>query len=249
MPAPNGPNAQTPSQRRLSEALRIRDILVAEILADPVPGQRIPTEADLCRRFGKSRATVREALKLVENEGLVVSRQGSGRVISGSVAVRVERPITRFESATEMLTASGHHLDTRVLSVQRLPAKAEVAEALDLTPGAEVLRLERLRAAEGRGMFYSVNHMDAALVGHLPDEGWAGSVVAALTALGRAPAMSQAEISAAPLPDDARTHPELADFGCALVIRERVFDAEGRPVLIARDYHRGDSFSFAFERR
>lgn len=249
MTTPDAPPAQTPTQLRLSEARRIRDTLVAEILADPVPGRRIPTESDLSRRFGKSRATVREALKLIENEGLVVSRQGSGRIVSGSVAVRVERPITRFESATEMLTASGHHPVTRVISVQHIAADPKVAGPLGLASGAQVLRLERLRATKDCGLFYSVNYMDAALVGHLSDDIWTGSVVAILTDLGRAPAMSRAEISAAPLPDTALAQPELADFGCALVIRERVYDADGRPVLIARDYHKGDRFSFAFERR
>lgn len=249
MPKSEKPTNDSQSTQRQSDARRIRDALVSDILANPVPGQKIPTEAELSRRFGKSRATVREALKLVENEGLVISRQGSGRVISGAVAVRVDRPITRFESATHMLGALGHDHETRVLSVQRIAADAQTAQALNLTPGAQVLRLERLRMAEGRGLFYSINYLDAALVGHLDDTVWQGSVVAVLTDLGRTPTMSRAEVSAAPLPDGPDGLPELAGFGCALVIHECVCDADGQPLLLARDYHRGDSFKFLFERR
>src|SRR5262245_10858400 len=73
--------AETPLYRKVVDALR-DDIASGR----PAVGDRLPTEDALCRRFGVSRHTVREALRTLRDEGLVASKQGAGSTVMRSAA-------------------------------------------------------------------------------------------------------------------------------------------------------------------
>lgn len=72
--------ARTPRYKELAEELR------AEILAGDYSADSFPTESDLCKRYGVSRFTVREALRSLQSEGLIARKRGSGTVIQPAVA-------------------------------------------------------------------------------------------------------------------------------------------------------------------
>lgn len=99
---------------------------------------RLPTEATLCREFGVSRTTIRQALSLLKNQGLLWSRRGAGTFVSGRI---VRHPIVR---------ASGdplhHGLGTRVqvLSLDIVRAPAYVTDFLKLLPDLDILRVIRV---------------------------------------------------------------------------------------------------------
>ena len=67
---------EAPLYRRVVDALR-EDIASGRVAV----GNRFPTEDALCRRFGVSRHTVREALRALREEGLIASRQGAGTTV------------------------------------------------------------------------------------------------------------------------------------------------------------------------
>ena len=61
--------------------------------------------------------------------------------------------------------------------------------------------------------------------------------------------MSAATVSSVMLPDDVVERHDLRDFGPALLIAETCFDAAGKPVNYALDYHRGSHFTFSLVRK
>lgn len=68
---------------------RLSDVLYADLVnaisgGDFKPGERLPSEADLSERFGVSRPIVREALKQLREQGLIISRKGSGSYVAGA---------------------------------------------------------------------------------------------------------------------------------------------------------------------
>src|SRR3978361_2329589 len=92
-------------------------------------GPRLESETALAERFSVSRSTVREALKRLEQEGVLTAIQGHGRFISSVGSLRVERPMTRFESIDQMLTALGYKPSCAVLSVEEAGANPTEAKA------------------------------------------------------------------------------------------------------------------------
>lgn len=236
---------------RRSVVQQLEDGLRALIAEDALrPGDRLPSETEISSRFGVARGTVREALRLLEESGLVEAQHGRGHFVSAA-GLSVDRPVTEFESVTEMLSGLGYHPATVVLDVSTAPATDAEREALDLERGAGVVRIQRMRMLEGRALVYQVNAFDAALLG--PDElggvDFSGSLNAWLSARDRAPVSSAARIRARSLPPAVADRPELTGPEPWLLITERCVDRSGVPVLFSQDYHRGDVFSFHVLRR
>jgi len=125
-------------------AERLRDQITSGLLA---PDDRLPSEPDLERKFDASRNTVRLALALLTNQGLVVTRQGLGTFVLGST-----KPFTALLSRVKG-QPSGHHAsmalpvvgpdpskpETVRFVVETAPATASVAEKLAVEPGEQVI--------------------------------------------------------------------------------------------------------------
>ena len=124
------------------------------------PGQRLDNEITLSERLSVSRPTVRQAIQRLTNEGLVVRQRGVGTVI---VDRRIQRRLA-LSSLYEDLSASGKEPATSVLSVHPVPADDETAAALGVAAGETVVRIERLREAEGSPLAVMRNYLPADLL-------------------------------------------------------------------------------------
>jgi GntR family transcriptional regulator len=231
--------------------IQLRD-RIANLIKDNglKPGDKLPTEAQLTQRYKISRPALREALKLLEQDDVIFVKHGRGRFLSSLSAVTVERPITVFESVTDMTLHYGYKTKTRVLSVTEKVPDAETADQLRCAPSDLVVRLERLRFQDGEPIMYCVDYVPRQIIpGPLFKIEWNGSLLALLEKYRHRPRMSAANVSAVTLPQDVVDQNSLQDFGPALLIRETCFSALGLPVIYAIDYHRGSHFSFSFARK
>ncbi len=131
-------------------AARIREQIVAGEFA---PGVVLPSEAELCRRFGVARNTVRRGLALLEDEGLLVTVPSKGRVVSadsGAASYRYQQIATSLREQIERGTlAAGAALPSEAeLRRQFAASRNTVRQALS------VLERDGLIVAEhGRGRF------------------------------------------------------------------------------------------------
>jgi GntR family transcriptional regulator len=229
-------------------ALQVRDE-ISELIAerDLKPGDQLPGEAELAALFAVARTTVREALKLLEQDGQIDVRHGVGRFVAPTA---VQWPITRLESVTEMMVAMGSPVTNRVISVGMEPASAEEAAALRQAVGSLVVRLERVRSIDRRPIIYSVDVIAGFVVdGNAAAIDWSGSLGALLDVRGSAMATSTAQIRAVNLPHGvAASLGEDAHSPWLLMVQTN-FTADGRAVLYSHDYHRGDAFTFNVLRR
>jgi GntR family transcriptional regulator len=231
--------------------LRLRDELRLLIKRGGLaPGDRLPSEAELAERYGVSRPTIRESLKLLEQDGLIEVKHGSGRFVSPVANLLVDRPVTTYESVSEMLGSLGYDPETRVVDARIVPASADAAAALGVDERDDIVQLERIRE-DGEVLIYSINAFSTALLdGDDPDpDDFAGSLNDWLAARGHAPHSSAAQLRAVDLPRDAEEHHELKGLGPWFLVTERCVDSDGAPVLYSRDYHRGDLFTFNVLRR
>jgi GntR family transcriptional regulator len=226
---------------------RIADLIRDEGLR---PGDKLPTEAQLTQRFKISRPALREALKLLEQDDVIYVEHGRGRFVSAMSAVQVDRPITVFESVTDMARHYGYAPVNKVLSIAEEAADKTIAEKLKLAPGERVIRLERLRLEGDEPILYCIDYIPRSILPtRLYDIDWSGSLLALLEQYRQRPRMSAATVSAVMLPEEVVERNDLSGFGPALLIQEICFNAAGTPVSYAIDYHRGSHFSFSLARK
>ncbi len=111
------------------------------------PHALIPSEHMLMKDFGLSRGTVRRAIKVLVDEGLLVQRHGKGTFVAepGITHAAGVHPISFAAS----LRAQGMDFVTNVLDKRIEPAPAEIAEALGIEPGSDVMFMRRVRTVEG----------------------------------------------------------------------------------------------------
>ncbi len=127
-----------PLWAQLENALRLR-------LAGGEFDDGFPTEADLIEEYGVSRPTVRQAVGALTDDGLLVRTRGRGTEV---VSAPVEQSLPGAYSMAKAISASGQTERSRVLAAERAVPPPDVAERLDLAPGAEAIRVERVRLAD-----------------------------------------------------------------------------------------------------
>ncbi len=230
---------------------RARDAIIELIAREKLTaGDKLPSEEEMSALFNISRPTLREALKLLEQEGLIWTKHGRGRFLSGAAALQVERPITAYEGVTSLLQQLGYKPETRVISIREEAASKDAARALRCRAGTPVICIERVRSQGNDPLIYCVEIVRRDSVpADYTEADFLGSLNELLGRQGKRPRMSSASVSAIELPDAIRRVIGQAHRGPWLLITETCLTDEGEPVVYARDYHRGDIFSFNFSRR
>ncbi len=117
------------------------------------PDDMLPTEKELLEKYGLSRITVRQALDLLVNDGLVFRRRGQGTFVSKPA---FEQNLNKIISFWEDMHQRGLKPGTKVLSNEIVLASEDAAEKLEVEPGEELASLVRLRLADGEPL--SVEH-------------------------------------------------------------------------------------------
>jgi GntR family transcriptional regulator len=124
---------------------QLRDAL-AELAATEGPDVAIPSERDLMVAHGVSRATVRKAIDGLVSDGLLQRIHGKGTFVSRP---RLESRL-HLASFSQDMRRRGLVPSTRALGVELEEPPADVAASLQLAPGAQVWRLDRVRLADGQ---------------------------------------------------------------------------------------------------
>ncbi|MDF5759290.1 GntR family transcriptional regulator [Spongiactinospora sp. TRM90649] len=224
---------EPPIYRRIADGLRAA-ILSGELR----DGDRLPGENALMAEYGIARATARQALSVLINEGLAVPKRGSG------VYVRRFKPIRRHGSRRLARDQWGQgraiwDSDTRgrpytvdAVRITREPAPENVARVL---AGSEVWVRRRRYSVDGRPVQFATSYFPADLVEGtpitLPDTG-PGGVYARLGDLGQAPAHFTEEVQARmPQPEEA-TSLDLPAGTPVLVVCRTAYTAGGTAVEV-----------------
>src|SRR5687767_10756266 len=96
------------------------------------PGSQLPTEAELCEMLGVSRTVVREALRVLEDDGLVVRRHGVGTFVRNHPIIK---NLNFNYGITNMIESAGFKSGTSYLAFQKETAYAEKAKQLSVPLG------------------------------------------------------------------------------------------------------------------
>src|ERR1019366_8165720 len=116
------------------------------------PGNPLPSETELAATLDVSRATLREALRTLENQRLIIRRHGRGTFVS---EVSIMKDLQRNFGITAMIRAAGYRPGTVNQTLERTTATREVAEKLGVRRDSPVIVLRRVRLADKRPVVLS----------------------------------------------------------------------------------------------
>ena len=207
------------------------------------PGNLLGNEIDLSVRLGLSRPTVRQAIQTLVDKGLLVRRRGVGTQVVHS---QVKRGL-ELSSLYDDLEAAGQGPTMTVLRNEHVPATADVAAALGIAEGADVVVLERLRATHGQPVAFLCNYLPATLLE-------LDSARLESTGLYRLMRTAGITLHSARQTIGARcaTAEEAARLdeppGAALLTMQRTaYDDTGRPVEYGTHIYRASRYAFDFQ--
>ncbi|HUZ27427.1 MAG TPA: GntR family transcriptional regulator [Streptosporangiaceae bacterium] len=231
---------------------RLRDQITSGILA---PDDRLPSEPDLERQFSASRNTVRLALALLTNQGLVVTRQGLGTFV-----LVPAKPFTALLSRVQG-QPSGHHAslampvvgpdpskpETVRFVVETVPASASVADKLAVGPGEQVIVRRTSQHIDGVPWLLINSYFPTDLAGDtaLAQAGLIpqGSIKL-LAELGHEQAGFVDEIGAR-MPDTRELSFFRLSTGMPVIVVNRTSYSKDRPIRLTRYIYRGDRVRLA----
>ncbi|MDQ3460275.1 MAG: GntR family transcriptional regulator [Deinococcota bacterium] len=227
--------------------LQLKNGLAGAIMGGSIrAGEALPSERELADSLALSRMTVRRALEELAAAGLVERRHGSGTY---ALARRLEQSVDRVLGFTDEARLLGFTPGSRLLEAVRIEADAQAAAALELEPGELILRVTRLRTADGEPLAIQESHLcPAALALPLAALERSGSLYQTLAqSCGLKPHHARQVVSARmPTPAEARRL-GLARGVPLLAIMRVTFDGDNRPFEYARSAYRGDKYGLALE--
>jgi GntR family transcriptional regulator len=131
------------------------------------PGDQIPGEQDLCTEFGVSRTVVRQALGELENSSLIVRRKGRGTFVAEpKISESLVQKLTGFY---QDMVEHGMKPITHVLSQVIEPANLKISGYLEIEPGAQLVKIERLRFIEEEPIQLVTSYIPLLLAPTLPE--------------------------------------------------------------------------------
>jgi GntR family transcriptional regulator len=239
------------AQRRRFLRVSVRERLVGLIAGGRWrPGERLPSEPKLARDLGVSRATLRDALRSLEEDGFVTREHGAGTFVTFRPRLRNNLDVNF--GVTQLIRAHGLEPGVASFSVSTELPDDECAANLALGRDEEIAVLERVRTADGEPVAFTRDFLPVAILGS-PDllERLGSESLYDLLERERGIVIGHGVAKFRPLVASERVA-ELLDQpeGALLLFLHQVdYDVEGRPVLIAHEYHVADAFEVAVVRR
>ncbi|MCS2168865.1 GntR family transcriptional regulator [Scandinavium sp. TWS1a] len=120
------------------------------------PGSQLPSEGRLIERFNVSRTTLRKAIENLVARGLVEIRRGKGTFVTQPKIVQELTSLTGF---VEDMQKSGRVPTARLLDKTVVTADARVAGKLALPVGSDVMRIQRIRLADGIAISFDETYL------------------------------------------------------------------------------------------
>jgi GntR family transcriptional regulator len=207
------------------------------------PGNLLGNEIDLSTRLGLSRPTVRQAIQSLVDKGLLVRRRGVGTQVVHS---QVKRPL-ELSSLYDDLEAAGQGPTTHVVRNERAPASPEVAAALGIPEGGEVIVLERLRLTHGQPVALLCNHLPATLLDLDGARLESTGLYRMMRTAGITLHSARQTIGARSATREEADRLDEKEGAALLTMQRTAYDDTGRPVEYGTHIYRASRYAFDFQ--
>lgn len=232
-----------------STSQRLHEQLI-RIISETDPGDRLLTEPELAKQLGVSRATLREAMRTFEVQGLITRKQGSGTYVSHPVNV-IESGLEVLESIETLAKRIGLPVSMGAREVNTRPATPDEQRLLLLPAEASILRVARVILAENRPVAYLIDNLptDILTAAEL-GENFTGSVLDLLLHRGEPRLQSsKTEICAVLADKELARKMEIQRSDVLLCFMAELYSTSGRVIDLSQSYFLPGYFRFHVNRK
>ncbi|SDZ20111.1 GntR family transcriptional regulator [Evansella caseinilytica] len=210
-------------------------------------GKRLPSETDFAKELRVSRNTLREALRILEEEHIIIRKHGVGTFVNNKPVF--SGGIEELFSITEMIEQEGKKPGTELLFTGYVEPHSDDIEELQLTGKEQVLLVKRVRTADKAPLVYCIDKIPANLLA----KGYKFNEESMLHSL-----QEEAGITISYAKADIKTigyHEEISEIlECdkntpLLILRQVHYDTTDRPVLYSLNFFKSDQISFSVYRK
>ncbi|MET3558013.1 GntR family transcriptional regulator [Streptococcus rupicaprae] len=207
-------------------------------------GQRLPSERDLADTFKVSRMTLRQAITLLVEEGILERRVGSGTYVASN---RIQEKMRGTTSFTEIIKSQGKTPSSQLLSyTEDKPSKKEQAH-LNLRHTDNVVRMERIRFADQVPVVYEVAVVPKKLIAAFDQESVTQHFFQTLIEHGFKIGKSQQTIYARLAEEKVARYLELTEGQAILGLTQVSYLEDGSPFEYVKSQYAGERFEFYLE--
>jgi DNA-binding GntR family transcriptional regulator len=229
-----------PLYHQLKEELR-KQILAGHL----APHTAIPSEPELVASYHVSRATVRQALDGLVHEGLLYREHGRGTFVSEP---RIQQPLSELVSLTEELKRRGKRPGGLLIVSELVRGSAVVRDRLKLADEEQVLRLERVRTADGQPYAHEVAYLPyprSSGVYQRVKEAASGSLYALMASEGLGPYVAGQSLKGSTASEREAELLRVTPGEPGLRASCTTYNSTGQPVEYSESFFPSDRFGFA----
>jgi len=223
---------------------RVESVLAGDIANGSLPPEtQLPSEDGLIDRFKVSRTTVRKAIQNLVERGLVEVRRGKGTFVT---LPKISQELTELTGFVEDMRALGRTPTARLLDKRIVAADEAVARQLALAPGTLVIRLRRVRLADGVAISFDETYLPREIGEKVAAENLEAEPVFALLEDKYGTPLVEAEyqLEAAAADPVAAQALEVPAGSPIFLIERTSYTIGNRPVDYERLHYRGDLIRF-----
>jgi GntR family transcriptional regulator len=236
---------------RLPLYAQVENVIIGRISNGSLPpGTRLPSEDSLVQEHAVSRTTIRAAIQSLVQRGLVEIRRGKGTFVTHP---KITQELTELTGFVEDMQALGRHATAEVLDRQVVAANQVVARQLALPQGAPVVRIQRVRLADGMPLSFDETFLPKELGDKVMADNLETEPIFSLLERKYSTRLVEAEYQLEAVCADPTVATALGiDVGSAIFLIERTSYSIGhRAVDYEKLHYRGDQIRFVtrLERR
>lgn len=235
------------NQRIVPLYYQVQHMIAQRITRGDYPaGSQLPPELELSRELGVSRVTVREALRVLADQNILIKIQGRGTFVADNPGI--VQPARSFTGYLEDLYDQLERVAVKHIEIERVPITEEFREKLSLSESeTKVVRIKRIRHVDGEPYAFTINVLSLDIGAHLTrDELRAGPLVRILEEDLKIQITGAHEtVRAAAADTEVSEALDVPFLSPVMHVQRVLFTLEDQPLQLVDSYYRADKYHYS----